>query len=240
MFKKIKQTLLNQNSIGRYLSYAVGEVILIVIGILVAVSINNWNEEKQQKKVEAGIFEILVNDITQDTAEVNQILNFYDNRKATFLRVARQTLTKEQIGECEFCTNLVSDWKLLTINKRGIYQLNEYKNYNLSGQDSLIFDIVNFYTTLIDEVENFNGLIKGDITGNLTHWRDTYPWFHSFVADEQLSKEDLNYFGGSQEYRNRAMFHYVLIYKNYLPILQEFQHNAEAILKQLNRRRTGN
>ena len=65
MLKTIKQKLLNQNNIGRYLSYAVGEVILIVISILIAVSINNWNEERQQKKVLNGIFAVLVNDIEQ-------------------------------------------------------------------------------------------------------------------------------------------------------------------------------
>src|SRR5688500_1819328 len=106
MFKKIKQKLLNENNIGRYLSYALGEVILIVIGILVAVSINNWNEEKQQKKVEIGIFEVLVSDIQQDTAEVKQILNFYNNRKATFLKIAHKPLTEDEINACDFCTNL--------------------------------------------------------------------------------------------------------------------------------------
>lgn len=236
MFKKIKQKLLNENNIGRYLSYALGEVILIVIGILVAVSINNWNEEKQQKKVEIGIFEVLVSDIQQDTAEVKQILNFYNNRKATFLKIAHKPLTEDEINACDFCTNLISDWKLFTINKRGIYQLNEYKNYTLSNQDSLIFDIVNFYTTLDNEVENFNDLIKEDITGNLVHWRDHYHWFHSFTLDVKLKKEDLSYFGGSQEYRNKVAFHYVLIYKNYLPILHEFQNNAETTLKGLNTR----
>src|SRR5687768_7985982 len=129
MFKKIKQKLLNQNNIGRYLSYAAGEVILIVIGILVAVSINNWNEERQQEKVLNGIFAVLVNDIKQDTAEVNRILGFYSKKKATFLKIAYDTLTKNEISECDLCPTLVSSRELFSINRRGLYQLNEYNNY---------------------------------------------------------------------------------------------------------------
>lgn len=177
MLKTIKQKLLNQNNIGRYLSYAVGEVILIVISILIAVSINNWNEERQQKKVLNGIFAVLVSDIEQDTAEVNQILDFYNKKKATFLKIANDTLTKNEISECDLCPALISSRELFSINKRGIYQLNEYNNYTLTNQDSLVLDIVNFYATLTDEVEIYNDLINDDVIGNLVHWRDNYPWF---------------------------------------------------------------
>src|SRR5687768_4290098 len=131
MLKNIKQKLLNQANIGRYLTYAVGEVILIVIGILVAVSIDNWNEERQQKKVVNGIFAVLVNDIKRDTAEVNQILDFYNKKKATFLKIAYDTLTKNEIAECDLCPTLISSRELFSIIKRGIYQLNEYITYTV-------------------------------------------------------------------------------------------------------------
>ena len=44
-FKKIRQKLLSENQFSKYLIYAVGEIILVVIGILIALQINNWNEE---------------------------------------------------------------------------------------------------------------------------------------------------------------------------------------------------
>jgi hypothetical protein len=238
MFKTIKQKLLNQNNMGRYLSYAAGEVILIVIGILVAVSINNWNEERQQKKVVNGIFAVLINDIKQDTAEVNQILDFYNKKKSTFLKIAHDTLTNKEISECDLCPALISSRELFSINRRGINQLNEYNNYALSNQDSLVFDLVNFYARLTDEVENFNDLINDDVIGNLVYWRDNYPWFASSMQG-RLKKEDWSYFG-SQEFKNRVAFHYVLIYENYFYFLQTFQQDSKAILKELNKRLNDN
>ncbi len=51
-FRKIRQRLLTENKFSKYLIYAIGEIILVVIGILIALQINNWNELNKIKKSE--------------------------------------------------------------------------------------------------------------------------------------------------------------------------------------------
>jgi hypothetical protein len=46
-FRQIRQRLLTDNKFSKYLLYAVGEILLVVIGILVALQIDNWNEERK-------------------------------------------------------------------------------------------------------------------------------------------------------------------------------------------------
>jgi len=48
-FRKIRQKLLSENKFSKYLIYAIGEIVLVVIGILIALQINNWNEDKKGK-----------------------------------------------------------------------------------------------------------------------------------------------------------------------------------------------
>ena len=48
-FRNIRQTLIMENKTGKYLKYAIGEIILVIIGILIALSINNWNEHRKLK-----------------------------------------------------------------------------------------------------------------------------------------------------------------------------------------------
>ena len=48
-FRKIRYNLMEQNKTGKYLKYAIGEIVLVVIGILIALSINNWNENRKDK-----------------------------------------------------------------------------------------------------------------------------------------------------------------------------------------------
>ncbi|MBT8276824.1 MAG: hypothetical protein KJO39_11810 [Bacteroidia bacterium] len=51
-FRRIRQRLLSENKFSKYFLYAIGEIILVVIGILIALQINNWNEDRQAAKQE--------------------------------------------------------------------------------------------------------------------------------------------------------------------------------------------
>ena len=51
-FRHIRKKLLSENKFSKYLLYAIGEIILVVIGILIALQINNWNENKKERKLE--------------------------------------------------------------------------------------------------------------------------------------------------------------------------------------------
>lgn len=64
-FRHIRQSMINQNRTKKYLLYAIGEIILVVIGILIALQINNWNANRIQNKKEA----IYLNNIKRDLLE---------------------------------------------------------------------------------------------------------------------------------------------------------------------------
>ena len=48
-FRQIRYKLMSQNLTGRYFKYAIGEILLVVIGILIALQINNWNQNRLEK-----------------------------------------------------------------------------------------------------------------------------------------------------------------------------------------------
>ena len=59
IFRKIRQNLLRENKVYRYLLYAIGEIILVVIGILIALQINNSNEARKNSNREISYLENL-------------------------------------------------------------------------------------------------------------------------------------------------------------------------------------
>ncbi|SIO01259.1 hypothetical protein [Algoriphagus halophilus] len=61
-FRKIRQKLLSQNRVTRYLAYAVGEILLVVIGILIALQINEWNQQRINKKISLQLHQRLLED----------------------------------------------------------------------------------------------------------------------------------------------------------------------------------
>ena len=58
-FRKIRYNLMEKNKTGKYLKYAIGEILLVIIGILIAVSINGWNEDRKLKNAEQSILKDL-------------------------------------------------------------------------------------------------------------------------------------------------------------------------------------
>ena len=54
-FRHIRRRLLSESKFNNYLLYGLGEIILVVIGILIALQINNWNERKKEKTKEAEL-----------------------------------------------------------------------------------------------------------------------------------------------------------------------------------------
>lgn len=73
-FRHLRKTLLMENKTSRYFKYAIGEIILVVIGILIALQINNWNENQKKAKIKQSYIQNLITDITKDTIQLNNRL----------------------------------------------------------------------------------------------------------------------------------------------------------------------
>ena len=67
-FRQIRQRLITDNKFSKYLLYAIGEILLVVIGILIALSINNWNSYTMDRSSEADYLKRLSNDLARDTS----------------------------------------------------------------------------------------------------------------------------------------------------------------------------
>ena len=73
-FRHVRQNLLSEGKTGKYLKYAIGEIVLVVIGILIALQINNWNEAQKNDRMEAAYYCRLLEDIDQDGAQIDQLI----------------------------------------------------------------------------------------------------------------------------------------------------------------------
>ena len=76
-FRKIRQNLLSEGKSRKYFKYAIGEIILVVIGILIALSVNNWNEKRKNNLLKQAYIKNLKIDLNTDleTLDVLDELN---------------------------------------------------------------------------------------------------------------------------------------------------------------------
>ena len=71
-FRKIRQTLIMENKTGKYFTYAVGEIVLVVIGILIALQINNWNEGRKERLQEQELLTQLQSEFKSNLEQLDQ------------------------------------------------------------------------------------------------------------------------------------------------------------------------
>jgi len=77
-FRRIRQTLIMENKTSKYLKYAIGEIVLVVIGILLALQVNNWNENRKSKLRKDNLLKSLQVEFEQNLDQLDSVL-YYDH-----------------------------------------------------------------------------------------------------------------------------------------------------------------
>ena len=91
-FRHIRKSLLMVNKTSKYFKYAIGEIVLVVIGILIALQINIWNEQKKEQKIVESYLKNLVVDLNEDIKMTESLVVrikykvLYIDKLATFFR----------------------------------------------------------------------------------------------------------------------------------------------------------
>ena len=79
-FRNVRKNLLNQGKTANYLKYAIGEIALVVIGILIALQVNNWNIDRVDRKSEQKYLKNIKEDLEKDLVNLSYLINFRKER----------------------------------------------------------------------------------------------------------------------------------------------------------------
>ena len=88
-FRRIRQRLLSQNRFSKYLVYAIGEIALVMIGILLALQVNNWNQSRVQSQQEKVLLEEIHEEFKYNKSELEFILENYRNTRDNTYKVTK-------------------------------------------------------------------------------------------------------------------------------------------------------
>lgn len=100
LFRKVRLQMLSESKLRKYLVYAVGEIILVVIGILIAVSINNWKQSKDLEQIEQNLYKDLVQELNTDLDEIKGNRDYNNKYLSRYNRASEiiiNDLQKQQI-----------------------------------------------------------------------------------------------------------------------------------------------
>ena len=166
-FRKIRQKLLSENKFNKYLIYAIGEIVLVVIGILIALQINTWNQSRQESNKEKAYLRNIEADLKQQLSYISIQLEHereHDSIGQTILDRYRM----EKVLRID--STLSQQLNILTIRKTFIKADPTYQDLISTGNIRLIKDenlrneILSYYLELerIESIMMNNNLLYVD------------------------------------------------------------------------------
>ncbi len=173
-FRKIRQKLLTENKFSKYLLYAFGEIILVVIGILIALNINNRNIEHQKEVKMETLFESMLNEFETDIVKVNDVLETERIKDSLFTIILNGDLKQNDVG----VVFRVMSYSALEISDIAFNNLvnnideipKKYKEI-YEGLNILHIQIKPKYLMISEKLESF-------FFEELQKWTKTKPWYY--------------------------------------------------------------
>ena len=154
-FRQIRQRLLTENKFSKYLLYAVGEILLVVIGILIALQVNNWNEARLERENEILIardvyLELLENRVYLSTTQKQWA------QRGEHIRALSDTLVTEnlQLGQKEFDSLLIRAiyFNSFSLKRKKLDRVLSVGRFEFSASKDLIGEMMNL-ASLYDSLE---------------------------------------------------------------------------------------
>ncbi|MEQ8907561.1 MAG: hypothetical protein RIC95_00080 [Vicingaceae bacterium] len=213
-----------------YLKYAFGEIILVVIGILIALFIKGkYNEQEELTHIKRTGLQVLA-DLQKDTANTAEIIIEENAQKELFLAILSDTMDRDFYDSCNFCPYLISRFQAFEPSTHGFSILKNQDTDLKTSLDTLIHDTKQFYARQVPLFEIVTGLVEEEVTMTLNYWKSNYPWFADWVLGHPPLEFD-RYMHQNPDFRNRVASYWLINYGNFVPYLEAYQIEATQLAK---------
>ena len=224
-FRKIRYNLMETGKTSKYFKYAIGEIILVVIGILIALQVNNWNEERKKKNEVDQILLDIEQDLISNYKTANFALDFYRKQDSLVRLIAAKKLTEEDYNANYNLRYLVSNWEYLIPKEKNINQFVESEK------------IINAeYKPIIEAIKDiqYNKFALDDTWSNLDeniemNGKKLFV-FNWFVKNDSISNaKAMDYFLNDESYETLVLGYWARV-QNYYDKVTRYRAQSMATL----------
>jgi len=211
LFRSVRQKLLTENKFSKYLIYAIGEILLVVIGILIALQINNWNEVQKGKMKATTILKEIRSDMFKDLELIEELKPYWGREIIYFKKLLPSFNPHEEIASFAGLdtSSKIAYSELFGYDMPFRSNTSAYDamiadgNSDLILNDSLYSNIQRFYTFNAPTNENLFEILRqvsSDLNYKYAHILTYKPYENiSDLTDENLIA-DLNIYFQSKNF----------------------------------------
>lgn len=232
-FRKIRRGLLTDNKFSRYLVYAAGEIVLVFIGILIALQVNNRNETRKKEKTAIEILKQIQTDLVTSVANADGVLKFYYKIDSlAYLVLSEKVTAQEYLSNPELVLLINTNYSFF-IKDYGFKKLDQYLEYMPKETELLKRNLYYLYTDVKHLVEIDNDLMANEVDRNNRMLKENKNWFWKFAFSGSLDNEALDYFLTDPMYKNYVEVYCLLENYNLCFNTMKFRTNAIKIYNEI-------
>ncbi len=197
LFRKVRKNLLSENKLSKYLVYAIGEIVLVVIGILIALQLNLWNEQRKSNTILTNNLRGVLAELKTDADRIGRLLEFYkesnDNRIAFINQTNYEQFSRDSLENSleNFSKELNLEYSFFKkIRNSGITEFGVY--------DDIMKDLIYYYEYAIPYLTGLTATYDLQVIKEDEYWRynqDTYEFNYvdglNSYQNEEVAKKEL-------------------------------------------------
>ena len=242
-FRKIRYDLMEKNKTGKYLKYAIGEIVLVVIGILIAIQVNNWNIERIDKNKEVKYLKNISLDLEKDLASLEYQIEFREGRIIGDKKLIKQINGMLVDNVTELTKNVVNSLmaERFTPTNNTYLELSNSGNLSLISNDSiklLLLELEELYKRNHFGIEHESFDYQEYISKPIFKYTNTDQLFPVYtgektIEEQKITMDNFKALFENTEYKN-GLFIIGLVSNEMISIYKEIVTKSEEIIEFIN------
>ena len=213
-FRNIRQNLLSGNKpkspkgrLSKYLIYAIGEIALVMIGILLALQVNNWNENRKTQAKNYQLLHKVHEELALNIRSSNQAQSFYISRHPDFRRVLKKEVNSEDYEKSNL-GGLLHRVRLVNVSDQDASSLINFDNDKGRKQDSLVSRIVELYKTITPRLNEWDNRMSNGYFEYNEMLKKTQEWYYRRYIGEMINA-DFSFYLDNPFYLNEVANYWI-------------------------------
>ena len=224
-FRKIRQKLLSENKFSKYLIYAIGEIVLVVIGIMIALQFNNRNEQRKQLQAINETITAIEEDMAYNFKDATDVLEFYKIQDSVMKKVLFDEYSLQDYRTNDLISIVTANWNIHSPKTENLETLLKKEEYTIKELIPIIDEVKSLVNskTIVDQ--SWRTLYK-NIEKNI----ETLTQEVSLVRLDSISLEQrYNYMLTNPEYKKIVELNWAYT-QNFYDLLSRFRAQNMAVL----------
>lgn len=236
LLRNFRHKLFSKNKVSQYLIYALGEVLLVIVGILIAVNLNNANERRKEREEINNLLRQVQTELDTNVRRIDSFYLYYSTKDSLVYTFLNEVIPSQELDDrfLGLYTSMILNYRTIEIEVDAYTALMKKAEYFPEEYTTLIQNLKSLYRQSKEGIEVSLSLIIDNIDQGIDYLSDTQPWYTDFFYRGKVPEEVKTFILTDTKYINKYTDYVNLSSQNMIPSVLSFKNRAVLAYRQIN------